>query len=401
MNAALPAEPEHVVHEAVGPALTPLNSVGIIGVGVNSLLAAGLFPVLLGALGQEHRLSNAGLGIVAMLELLAMGVATGLAGVYLPPKRLKLLGAAACIVLALIDLATMQAAGAAIFGLRAAAGATEGILLWITVGMIARSATPERWAAVFFTAQVIAQFAVSVLFAAWVMPRWGSAGGFGCLAVCSLASVGLACLAPGRYAGLLSDGMQSGAPPFRGWIALIASLIVAAASGAIGVYLQPFAIQAGLSPDVARTAVALSLAGQVVGGAAATALAGRVRYFHVFLVGTAVLLVCWGIFAFHTPAPVFIAANVISGFMGLILAPFLVPMTIEADPSRRAAMQSGGAQLLGSAAGPAIAALLVSDKDVRSAVVLGCALLVFGLAVIAWLHFTSRHGTAVDAASGG
>jgi hypothetical protein len=300
--------------------------------------------------------------------------------------------------LAALDAGTAQATGWSILGWRGAAGAAEGVLLWITVGMIARSATPERWAAVFFTSQVVAQFAVSVAFAAVVLPRFGAAGGFLSLAACSVFGVGFAAIGPQLYAGLLAGQASAGAPPFRGWVALIASLVVAAASGAIGVYLEPFAIQAGLSPGVARTAVAVSLAGQMVGGGAATALAGRVRYFHVFLVGSAFLVGCWGVFAMRAPAAVFIAANAVSGFVGLILAPFLVPMTIEADPSRRAAMQSGGAQLLGSAFGPLIAAFVVTERNVHGAVFLGIGLLLAGLSVIAWLHVTSaRHAAPAEA----
>ena len=67
---------EHVVHEAVGPALTPLEAAGAIGVGVNSLLVLGVIPVLLGSLVDEHRLSAPDIGLVVMVEVLSMGVAT-------------------------------------------------------------------------------------------------------------------------------------------------------------------------------------------------------------------------------------------------------------------------------------------------------------------------------------
>lgn len=396
--AADPEEP--VVHEAVGPPLRPLAVVGVVGLGVNSLLSPGLFPVLLGVLSQEHRLSAQGIGIAAMIELLAMGVATGLASVFLPARGLRWIGAIGCLVLAALHLGTAQATGWSLLGWRGAAGVTEGVLLWITIGMIARSATPERWAAVFYTTQVVAQFAVSVAFAALVIPRFGAAGAYLTLAACSVLSVGFAAVAPRRYAGLLAGHASAGAPPFRGWVALAASLVMAGASSAIGVYLEPFAIQAGLSPGVANSAVAISLGSQVIGGSAATFLAGKVRYIEVFLVGGLVEIACWAVFAMHVPgawsmfglqvpAALFIAANAISGFVGLILGPFLVPMLIEADPSRRAAMQSGGAQLLGSAAGPLVAAFLVTDRNVHGAVFLGIAMLLAGLAVIAWLHMTS------------
>ncbi|HEY1425857.1 MAG TPA: MFS transporter [Caulobacteraceae bacterium] len=390
-----------VVHEAVGPPLRPLAVVGVVGVGINSLLSPGLFPILLGVLDQEHRLSAQGIGIAAMIELLAMGVATGLASVFLPARGLRWIGALGCLALAGLDVGTAHATGWSLLAWRGAAGVTEGVLLWITIGMIARSATPERWAAVFYTTQVVAQFAVSVAFTALVIPRYGAAGAYLTLAVCSVLSVAFAAVAPQRYAGLLAGQASAGAPPPRGWIALGASLVMAGASSAIGVYLEPFAIQAGLSPGVANSAVAISLGSQVIGGSAATFLAGRVRYIHVFLVGGLVEIACWSVFAMHVPpgwnafgaplgAVLFIAANALSGFVGLILGPFLVPMLIEADPSRRAAMQSGGAQLLGSAAGPGvIGAFVVSDGNVHGAVVVGVAMLLAGLAVIAWLHMTS------------
>ena len=47
---------DHLVHEAVGPALTGLQAGAMIAVGINSLLFAGILPELLGALADEHRL---------------------------------------------------------------------------------------------------------------------------------------------------------------------------------------------------------------------------------------------------------------------------------------------------------------------------------------------------------
>ena len=84
--------------------------------------------------------------------------------------------------------------------------------------------------------------------------------------------------------------------------------------------------------------------------------------------------------------------------IGLFLAPFLVPMTIEADPSRRAAVQSGAAQLTGGAMGPLLASRGVGAGSVHGALWLGAALTLAGLAVMAWLHFTSRRAPVAPAA---
>jgi hypothetical protein len=166
-------------------------------------------------------------------------------------------------------------------------------------------------------------------------------------------------------------------------------VVFVSAGGAVAVYVQPLAREAGLSADVARTAVWVSLAAQVAGGAIATALAGRVRYYTVFLMTTAAYLGTWVLFGRAIPAWLFIAANAVAGLFALFLGPFLVPMTIDADPSRRAAMQSGAAQLLGGALGPLLASQVVGDQDVRGVLWLATALLFAGLSVVTWLRFTS------------
>ncbi len=384
----LPAPHDHLVHEAVGPPITGLEAGATIGVGINSLLVLGVMPVLLGALVDEHRLGAAGLGQAAMLELLTMGLATAAAGAVLKPRRLRFIGMAASLGLALVDLATTQCSGGAVFAIRAAAGALEGILLWITVGMIARTITPERWAGVFFTTQTLAQLILAVLLAVAIMPTYGANGGFVALAVASIFGMLPALFSPDRFSPLPLAPGEGGAPPPRGWLALTATVIFVAAGGAVGVYLEPLAHQAGLSAGVARTALWTSLAAQVVGGALATAMAGRVRYFTVFVFSSASYLMVWYILSLRSPGWVFVGANAYAGLTGLFLAPFLVPFTIEADPSRRAALQSGAAQLLGGALGPLLASFVVDDRDVHGALWLGGAMLLVGLAGVAGLRFT-------------
>jgi predicted MFS family arabinose efflux permease len=381
---------EHVVHEVVGPALTPLEAAGALGVGVNSLLVLGVIPVLLGALVDEHRITDPDIGLVVMVEVMSMGVATALAGALLKPTRLKLIGIVLTVALAALDLATVRTSGSGVFLMRGLAGAIEGVMLWITVAMISRTATPERWAGVFFVGQTLAQLLLAIALAVWIMPAWGANGGFIAIAVCAVLALPAAVIGPSQLADLNPGEAIAGAPPFRGWIALAGTLVFVAGGGAVAAYLQPLAHQAGLDAGVARTALWVSLAAQVVGSGAATALAGRIRWFTVFLITTAVSLVVWWLIGRHIPAWLFVAANASGGLVSLFLAPFLVPMTIEADPSRRAAVQSGAAQLIGGAMGPLLASRLVSDQDVHGALWLGAGMLLSGLAIVAWLHVTNK-----------
>lgn len=393
------ADDQRAVHEAIGPALTGREAAGALGVGVNSLLVLGVIPVLLGALVTEHRLTDQGIGEAGAIEVLTMGAATGLAGVVLKPQRLRLIGIIGAVLMAGVDLATAQASGAGVLALRGVAGVIEGVLLWVTVAMISRTTTPERWAGVFFTAQTFSQLLLAILLAVWLMPAYGANGGFVALTICALIGIIPAIIGPDRLADLNPGESIPGAPPFRGWVALAGTLVFVAGGGAVSVYLQPVAQQAGLDAGVARTALWVSLAAQVAGGASATALAGRIRWFHVFLITTVANLVVWWLFAQRLPAWLFVGANALSGLTAIFLAPFLVPMTIDADPSRRAAVQSGAAQLLGGAAGPFLAALMVSDNDVHGALRLGSSLLLAGLAIVAWLHFTHRATSAAPTPS--
>ena len=167
-------------------------------------------------------------------------------------------------------------------------------------------------------------------------------------------------------------------------------LLVGAASGAVGIYIVPLAQQAGLTAEIGGVANAVSLAAQVAGGAVAIAIAGRVRYFAVFFGGTVAFLVAWTAMGRMDPAWLFIAASALFGFTLLFIGPFFVPMSIEADPSRRTAVQVGAAQLFGGALGPLLASLTVTDQAARGVLYLGAALAVSGLALIAWLHFTGE-----------
>jgi len=378
-----------VLNEAIGSDLPLRPAAAVIVMGVLALLIVGLAPALLGALVDEHRITDADLGLVAMLELLTMGVCTGLAGAFMKPERLRVVGAGAILLLAASNVATFHAAGIGVFLMRFLAGIPEGLLLWITVGMIARSKTPERWAGVFFLGQVVAQLALAVAFASVVIPAFGADGGFAAIGLTCLISLPAAFFLPQRYGPLLQAKGVSGAPPPRGLIALFATVVFMGGNGAVSVYLQPLAHLAGLSADVARTALWTGLVAQICGATLATALAGRVRYFTVFSLVVIGFLAVWLLYGLHVGAIAFVGATALAGLVQILVSPFLVPMTIQADPSRRAAMQSAGAQLLGGAGGPLLAFFVVGDANVIGVLWLGAALLLAGFSVIAWLHFTS------------
>jgi len=380
-----PAE-QILVPEAVGPAIPLSETVAAIGLGSIALLITGLMPLFLGALVAEHRLSEPGIGQTAMLELLSMGLTTALAGLWLKPERLKLIGGAATLALVAADLVTMRASGTGIFAARFAAGLGEGILLWVTIAMIARTETPERWSAIFVTATTLVQMLLAPLLTSIVLPRFGASGGYAVLALVTAAGFVFAGFVSPRYAPLVKPEGEGGTPPPLGWAALFATLIFMACFGAVGVYTVPIARQIGLSAEVAGVAISASLLGQVIGGSSAAVLAGRLHYLPVFVAGTLCFLGIWTFWAMTVPGWAFVVSDGLAGFVYMLMLPFLVPMAIEADPSRRAAVLSGAAQVLAGAMGPFASSFAVSKGDMHGALYLGAGLIVSGTAMMAGLH---------------
>lgn len=345
--------------------------VAVLAIGVVGVLIAGLQPQLLGMMATEGRLSAARLGVVATVELLAMGLGAGGAGAIVRVNWLRPAGAGAAIVLIITDAVTPLAAGGAIIAVRAAAGLAEGTLIWLAIGFIARTTNPARWAAIYLMAQTFAQLVIAALFAGSVLPRWGSAGGFALLAATGVIALAMLPWAPRAYARLEDHSASGGLPPMAGVIALAGVLLYLAFVVGVWVYVEPLGRHAGVAPGVVAAAVPVSLAMQVAGAGAAAWLAGRVRPLPVILAATLLDLVILGVFADSPGGAAFLIAAAAFGFLWLFVLPFQVPLVIAADPSRRAAVLIAGAQLIGSSLGPLAASTLVSDADVRPVLWLG------------------------------
>jgi hypothetical protein len=382
--------PDDMVAEVAGAPFTPLETAAGIAIGLIGLLMSGLLALLLAALADEGRLSASGIGLAAMVEALSTGLVTGGASIMLRPVRLRTVAMTSAVALVVLDLATVRASGAGVLVVRALAGIPEGLMLWITVGVIARTATPERWAGVLFTGLGLTQLAAATGLSALVLPRFGANGGYITVAALVVSAFAVAGLLPSRLGAVGGGGQMSGAPPLRGWIALAGTLCMASSLLAVSVYVIPLARQAGHGVAVGRTAISVALACQMVGGALATALAGRVRYITVFWGCAIVFVATWWTYGVSAPAWLFIGMSGLAGLAAFIAGPFLVPMTIEADPSRRAAMQSGAVQLLAGALGPLLASFAVSDRNVRGVLILALVLQLAGLAVATVLHRQAR-----------
>ena len=374
----------------MNPSRWPASAIcGVMIVGIVGVLIAGLQPQLLGALAREGRLSDAQLGLTATIELLAMGLAAGATGLLVKPARLRMITLAATIILVLADWATPSLAGGGIMLARIVAGLASGVLIWITIGLIARTAMPERWAGIYLMTQTLAQFGVATILAS-IIPAFGAHGGF--LALGAISLITLPCLPflPRAYPPLERGEETTPLPPPAGLAALVSVLIYLAFVVGLWVYLEPLAVQGGVDSGAVALAVPIGLGAQVAGALLATLIVGRVRALWVVLAVAALNIALLAIFGSGPTAPVFLAATGLFGFLWMFIMPFQLELVITADPTRRAATLIGGAQLIGSSLGPLFASLLVGEKQVGNVLWMGVACILASASIVVGLQFNKR-----------
>jgi hypothetical protein len=361
-------------------------------VGTIGILIPGVQPIVLGALLTEQHITLEQLGHAASVELLIMGLTASVAAAFLPPRRLRLVAMIASVGLVAGNWVTPMASGEIVTVIRAVTGAAGGLLIWVTAGMIARSAGPDRWAGVYLTVQTLAQFVVATVMAATIEPAHAASGDFYILAAAGAASAAASLLLPAAYEPLpvKAGAGRAGVPTPRGFAALAVSFLLLMFIVSIWVYYDPIAREAGLSSQVSDEAVSVSLAFQVLGGTLATIFAGRLKWYPVLIACAAIDLATVVVLGMHPNKAVFLANAAVFGFIWLFILPFQVPMLIEADPSRRAAALASGVGLLGASVGPTIVAMVIDPNDTRGALWMGAGSLVVCLIVATLLRVTRR-----------
>lgn len=348
------------------PPPSPLQSCAALLIGSIALLMLGLQPILLGELVTTRVVTMEGVGIIAMGEIMALGLGAALGDAILPLARYRLIAVLAAIAAAVLDAATGTAAGdGELAALRAVAGLAEGVLVWVATSVIVRSRTPDRLAAVFMVVQTVSQSAAAASLAWWIVPRGGWQGGFQALAVITLLPAVLVLGVPARLAPLHATA----AGKFKWAVAAALPLVVAflqmAAIGSMWAYLEPLGLGVGFDAQGAQTVISEVLFLQIAGGVAAVMLVRRFAAAPTLSIGAVVLATAaGGIYLLPAGATSkFMLLCAVFGFAWLFLMPFHVALAFRIDPKGRVAMLIPAAQLLGSAFGPLTASLIVVGDD--------------------------------------
>jgi hypothetical protein len=339
-----------------------------LAVGIIALLITGLQPILLGELVAHKLISLEGVGLVAMGEIVALGVGVIVGDVALPITRIRAVTAIAATAVALLDFSAISLRGDLPFALnRAACGLAEGVLVWVTTCTIVRCPKPERIAGIFLTLQTLAQALVAALCALVVIPLAGWKGGFVTLGVLGLLILAIVPALHDRFEPLSKTG--SNRPPMTP--ATILTLMIVflqmSAIGSLWPYLDPLGRSFGFGPRFLEMLVALVLGFQVLGGAIATVAVGRMRTAaSLLIVGSVQVSVALALFSAPALSPIkFASLWSVFGLLWLFAMPFHVRLALLVDSTGRVAMLVPAFQLLGTAFGPLVTSLIVTDSRPR------------------------------------
>ena len=361
--------------------------VAALAIGTIAVLMVGIQPIVLGELVEAHQVSLEGVGIVAMAEIILLGLGVVLGDALLPVGQLRWITLGAALAAAGLDVLTLRLTGdGAMTAVRAAAGLAEGVLVWGTTGVIVRTANPARLGGIFFVLQTLAQALLGVVLANAIIPRWGWQGGFMALGVLALSCCLLAFVQPARLAPLAPPAVSGFRWSARTVQPLAVAFLQLATLGSFWAYLEPLGKAVGFDARGAQTLIAAVLATQVVAGSVATFAVRRLPVVPT-LVACSLVLAAVTATVHQLPGGSmrdFTLACLLFGFVWLFMLPFHIGLAFRADASGRLASLVPAAQLLGSAFGPLMASFIV-EGDNASAVPLlsaGFALAAGGLTLL-------------------
>lgn len=335
-------------------------------IGSVGLLILGLQPVLLGALFTEGHVSGDELALVATAEMIAIAIGSAIVAMLLSAHNMHWKSAALLLLLALANVWTAYAAGAnMLIAARALAGLAEGGLVAVATELIARSRRAERIGGYFVTMQTLAQCALALMLALYVIPAAGSAGGFIVLAVVCVASVAIAFTVPSDYADLPKEENLANVLTVPSMTALLSVFCYFMFFGAVWAFLEPLGAQYGIDGRTVGLIVSASLAVQVLGAMTATVFEARIDYRLAIAAIGAVAFVSSLVLASGPDLITFWVAALVMGFILLFIVPYQIRLAITADETRTAVLLVPAAQLFGLAIGPVAASLLIDGKDFR------------------------------------
>ncbi|HEY8880363.1 MAG TPA: MFS transporter [Roseateles sp.] len=370
-----------------------------LAVGSVALLVLGLQPMLLGELLESKQVTLEGVGLVAMAEIVALGIGVLLGDLTRPLTHLRGVTVFASLCAVALDGLTLRTTGDLGFALvRGGAGLAEGLLVWAATAVIVRSANPARVAGIFFVVQTAAQAAAGLVLARSVIPAHGWQGAFAVIAAAMLLPMLLVRGLPPALQPLASVAQAGFRWSRRSVVPLLAVFLQMSALGSLWAYVEPLGMSAGFDAKAVQTLIAAALGMQILGGCVGSALVHRLPAWPTLAAGSAVL----GSVALavsHTTgggALLFASLCGMFAFTWLFVAPFQTAMAFGADASGRVASLIPAAQLFGIAFGPLMASIAVEGENAAAVPMISAAFAAAAVLTL-WMSPVLRRPVAATA----
>ncbi len=346
------------------------------------ILYAALSPVIVTGLAQSGVFSRAEAGYVFSSNML--GTALGGLAVIFFVHRLNWRRASALLLVALIILdlsSAISSAPTALYPLRFFHGLVGGVLIGVSMSVIARTVNPERTVALFIMLQLLTGGVLTL----WLTPLltsigtsviWVSLAGVSLLALLLLPLLG-----PYAIVNTDTDNSSEFARAPMHYVVLIMLALCVYQTGEMAAFA--YVIELGFSYSFDAGFVSSAVAASLwIGGPAAlfvTWWATRSGRLLPFLISAGLMVISVALLLLPLQAA-FLAASIGFGVFFSISFPYLMGIASEMDNTGRMGTASGFAGNLGLAAGPAMAGVLLGDDQfVR--------VLVFAIAAIALSMF--------------
>ena len=337
-------------------------------IGVAAMMVLGLQPILLGSLTAMGRLSEAGLGQAAMIEIFAFAAGAAAGSLLMRSGGMRVRVVVASLALIAVNL-SMYAANSPtmLLALRGAAGLLEGFLLSATLMILTHSRHPARMNGLFMAFSTAPQVGGAYLLPAVIMPKLGPDAGFAILAGFALIAMLAAPFIVDRVE--VEEQVVGSRIEWTPALAavMLAAFIQSAGIGAAWSYIERLGDQHGMRPDLVGAALAGSLLLQCTGALGAAWLSGHVPARMALMGSALVQALIAGVMAASKVPAVFIVATCLFGLFWLALQPFLIAQLLTLDRSRRAALLIAPILLAGLGLGPLLVSFSMHAGDVRNA----------------------------------
>ncbi|WP_380878933.1 hypothetical protein ACFB49_19400 [Sphingomonas sp. DBB INV C78] len=346
--------------------MKPVTIVAALVLGSASLLSLGVHPILLGGLEEAGRLSKAGIGQTATLELFCLALGAAIGGYRMGRSAMRVKTAIVTLGLVAINIATAQAETMAMVLLsRAIAGFLSGLLYGAANAIIVRSDNPDRLTGILVGGSMIPSVVLAYVIPVFLIPDFGIGAGFYALAACMI-------VASVFVVGLVDKvSVLERSERIQGWFNLplilfaVAIVLQSGGLGAAWAYIERLADQHSFGPSVVGLAVAGSLGSQVAAAWSSAWIVPKVPKSPALLLLAVTQAGFIALCIVTDSSAAFITSVCIFGGAAAAMQAFQVAQIIALDPTRRTAVLVSPLILFGNGSGPLIASFVTTEVDVR------------------------------------